>query len=79
MPFDPTKPANGSPNSAAEMRAQLTALNDRIVALEAAVSNTAQNPNLSTLNIALSDPPTRAEVQQMLDFMNTLLNQITRV
>ena len=79
MPFDPTKPANGSPNSSAEMRAQLTALNDRINALEAALSNAAQNPNLGTLNIALSDPPTRAEVQQMLDFLNTLLNQITRV
>ena len=79
MPFDPTKPADGSPNSASEMRAQLTALNDRIVALEAALANTAQNPNLGPLNIALSDPPTRTEVQQMLDFLNTLLNQITRV
>ena len=77
--FDPTKPANGSPNSSAEMRAQLTALNDRINTLEAALANTAQNPNLSTLNIALSDPPTRPEVQQILDFMNTLLNQIIRV
>ena len=79
MPFDPTKPANGSPNSSAEMRAQLTALNDRINALEAALANTAQNPNLSTLSIALSDPPTRAEVQPMLDFLNSLLTQITRV
>ena len=26
MSFDPTKPANNSPNSSAEMRAQLTAL-----------------------------------------------------
>jgi hypothetical protein len=28
--FDPTKPANGAPNSSAEMRAQLTALFDLI-------------------------------------------------
>ena len=31
------------------------------------------------MNIALSDPPTRKEVQQMLDFRNSLRNQITRV
>ncbi len=79
MPFDPTKPADGSPNSAAEMRGQLTALNDRIVALEAALANTAQNPNLGTFNIALSDPPTRPEVQAILDVLNALINQITRV
>ena len=79
MPFDPTKPQNGDDLDAAEIRAQFNALNDRIVALEAALDATAQNPNLSTLNLALSDPPTRAEVQQMLDFLNTLLTQITRV
>jgi len=27
MPFDPTKPANNSPASSAEMRSQLTSLN----------------------------------------------------
>ena len=81
MAFDPTKPQIGDDIDAAEIRAQFNALNDRIIALEAALANTAQNPNLSTLSIALSDPPTptRAQVQQMLDFMNTLLNQITRV
>ena len=79
MPFDPTKPANNSDLSSQEIRNQLNALNDRIVALEASIANTAQNPNLSTLNLSLSDPPTRAEVQQMLDFLNTLLTQITRV
>ena len=35
MPFDPTKPANGSPNSSAEMRAQLTALKADIDAIPA--------------------------------------------
>ena len=33
MPFDPTKPADGSPNSAAEMRLQLTALQTLLEAL----------------------------------------------
>ena len=32
MPFDPTKPANASPNSSAEMRDQLNGLNDLITA-----------------------------------------------
>ena len=35
MPFDPTKPTNGSPNSSAEMRAQLTALKADIDAIPA--------------------------------------------
>ena len=35
MPFDPTKPATGSPNSSAEMRDQLTALKALIDAVPA--------------------------------------------
>ena len=35
MPFDPAKPAVGSPDSSAEMRAQLNALNDKIDAIPA--------------------------------------------
>lgn len=34
---------------------------------------------MSPLNLGLSDPPTRNEVQQLLDAYNALLNQITRV
>ena len=37
MPFDPTKPAFGSPDSSAEMRAQLNALNDKIDAQAAQI------------------------------------------
>ena len=107
MPFDPTKPTNGSPNSSAEMRAQLTALKADIdaipagpagppgpdgavgpagpagevsnAALEAQIAGTAQTPNVGTFNIALSDPPTRPEVQAILDFVNALVNSLTRV
>ena len=39
----------------------------------------AQNPNLGTLNLSVTDPPTRPEVQQILDQFNALLNQITRM
>ena len=96
--FDPAKPANGSPNSSAEMRAQLTALKADIDAipagpagpagppgevssatLAAQIAGTAQNPNVGTFNITLSDPPTRAEVQAILDFVNALVNSLTRV
>ena len=35
MPFDPTKPANASPNSSAEMRGQLAALKSLIDAIPA--------------------------------------------
>ena len=35
MPFDPTKPAFGSPDSSAEMRSQFNALNDKIDAIPA--------------------------------------------
>ncbi len=83
MPFDPSKPVNNSPLSSQEMRGQLNALNDAIAAgqaaTNAAIAGTAQNPSMGTLSIALSDPPTRAEVQVLLDAFNTLLNQITRV
>ena len=79
MSFDPALPADHSPTSSAEMRAQLTALADRITALELALSGTAQNPNLSSLSIFIDDPPTRQQAQAMLDQLNTLLNQITRV
>ena len=79
MPYDPLYPADGILIRAVELRTQLNALNDRLTALEASIAGTAQNPNLGTFNIALSDPPTRAEVQAILDVLNTLINQITRV
>jgi hypothetical protein len=46
MPFDPTKPAGGSPNSSAEMRAQLTGLKSLI---DAATVTLAQVGSTSTL------------------------------
>ena len=72
MPFDPSLPQENTLIDAGQMRDQLYGLND-------AIAGTAQNPSLGPLSIALSDPPTRPEVQQIVDFLNTLLNQITRV
>jgi hypothetical protein len=47
MPFDPTKPANNSPNSSAEMRAQLNGLKSLIDAL--VTVNAAQVDGVTTL------------------------------
>ena len=86
MPFDPTSPKPATEIDANELRAQFNALNDlitaqaaQIAALQTAVADSAHNPNLGTLNLSLDDPPTRPEVQAMLDQLNTLLNQLTRV
>lgn len=86
MAFDPTKPADHAEIIAAELRGQFTALaalltaqDARLAALEAALGGTAKNPNLGTLSLSLDDPPNRPQVQAILDQLNTLLNQITRV
>ena len=79
MPFDPTIPPDGAFATGAALRGQFNALNDRLTALEASIAGTAQNPNVGTFTIALSDPPTRPEVQAILDFMNALVNSLTRV
>ena len=39
MPFDPTKPAANSPNSSAEMRAQLNGLKDLIDAIQVGITH----------------------------------------
>jgi hypothetical protein len=54
MPFDPTKPANNSPNSSAEMRAQLNGLKSLIDAL--VTVNAAQVDGVTTL--PAGDPAT---------------------
>lgn len=58
MPFDPTKPANNSPNSSAEMRSQLTglkALMDAILTITAAqVDGVNTVPPGNPANVSLS-------------------------
>ncbi len=147
MPFDPTKPVNGSPNSSAEMRAQLTALKADIDAIPAGpsgpagpvgpvgpafssiqigsvttgtpgspagaqvnvfgnnvelsftipagdtgapgevsnatlageIAGTARNPNtVSMLGITVSNPPTQAELQAVVDKVNELIGSLAR-
>ena len=58
MPFDPTKPANNSPNSSAEMRSQLTSLKaliDAILTITAAqVDGVNTLPPGNPANVTLS-------------------------
>ena len=53
MPFDPTKPATGSPNSSAEMRDQLNGLKALIDAIPAGPAGPAgpQGPAFSSIQI----------------------------
>jgi len=79
MPFDPAKPQPGDDLDADLVRDQLTALADRIAALEAALADTARNPSPSPLSPSLDDPPTRDQVQGIVNAFNALLNQLVRV
>jgi hypothetical protein len=46
-------------------------------ALDAAIAGTAQNPSaLSPLSLTISDPPTQAEVQSIVDAYNSLLSAL---
>ena len=77
MPFDPTKPANNSLNSPAEMRDQLTSLNDDIQqrATSNAIAGTSNNSNgVGNLSMGVSDPPTQGEVQAIADKLDELIN-----
>jgi hypothetical protein len=48
-------------------------------ALTSAIMGTAQNPtSLSTLSLTISDPPTKAEVEAILGFVNALLSTLQR-
>jgi hypothetical protein len=85
MPFDPTKPANNSPNSSAEMRSQLTSLNTDIqnratlAQLGGEINGTSANSNgVGTLGMAVSDPPTQGEVQAIADKLDELINALRR-
>jgi hypothetical protein len=48
-------------------------------ALNSAIMGTAQNPtSISTLSLSISDPPTKAEVEAILGFVNALLSTLQR-
>lgn len=85
MPFDPTKPAANSPNSSAEMRAQLTALNTDIQTrataadLAAAIAGTSNNSNgVSTLGQTADASYQQWQMQALFDKLDELINALRR-
>ena len=92
MPFNPSLPANNSPISSSELRDQLNGLNDAInacvthdglsdeIQTTVAWEGTARNLDLSIgrLDMAVSDPPTQAQVQAIADKMDELIDALRR-
>lgn len=87
MPYDPTKPANGSALSAAEMRSQLTSLKAEIDArasaadLANAVAGTARNPGGNFGNFDPNWEPsgdTTSDLYWLRDRITELYNALAR-
>ena len=87
MAYDPTKPADGSLADAAELRNQLAGLKTLIDAkvntadLDAAIVANSSGPTaglIEYLNITVSDPPSAANVQAIVDRLNDLISLLRR-
>jgi hypothetical protein len=89
MPFDPTKPANNSPNSSAEMRSQLTSLNADIQqratindlnnAIANALAQTSNNSNgVSTMGQSADGSYQQWQMQLLFDKLDELINALRR-
>ena len=87
MAFNPDLPMDDSPLDAAEMRGQLSGLNDLITdrttpddvtELINAGAAGSVGPAVSPLGFTVSNPPTQAEVQAIVDAYNLLLQALRR-
>lgn len=89
MPFDPTKPANNSPNSSAEMRSQLTSLNadiqqratitDLSNAIASALNQTSENSNsVSTMGQSADSSYQQWQMQMLFDKLDELITALRR-
>ena len=86
MAYDPTKPANNTPLDAGEMRNQLAGLKTLIdgkaasadlgPAIEANSAGTVMS--MGYLNLVVSDPPTKDDVQVLADKLDALLQLLRR-
>jgi hypothetical protein len=87
MPYDPTKPANGTPIVSAELREQFAGLKTLIdelptsQAMQDVLMNQAAGPcpTVDLLEMTVSDPPTQAEVQAIADKLDFLLFNLKRL
>jgi hypothetical protein len=85
MPFDPSKPANNSPASSAEMRSQLTSLNTDIQQratfndLNNAIAGTSSNSNgVGTLGIGADGSYNQSQMQDLINEVDELSNVLRR-
>lgn len=85
MPFDPTKPANNSPASSAEMRTQLTSLNADIQQratlgdLSTAIGGTSNNSNgVGTLGQGADGSYNQSQMQDLINKVDELINALRR-
>lgn len=89
MPFDPSKPANSSSVSSAEMRSQLTSLNTDLqtrataasvaASIAAAITGTSNNSNgVSTLSQGADGSYNPSQMQAVLDKIDELINALRR-
>ena len=86
MAYDSTKPVNGAPIVAAELRSQFAGLNDDIqqralsIDVQDAINAQASGPvnSIPPPNFVISNPPTQAEVQAMADYLNQLYVALSR-
>jgi len=87
MPFDPTLPATNSPIASAELRNQFNGLKSLVDARptmtdvnNAIVSGAAGNvSSVPDLSLTISNPPTQAQVQAIVDKLNDLMAALKRV
>lgn len=87
MPYDPTKPVENTPLDAAQIRNQFAGLNDLIqerviyVDLYDGINAGSAGPVLDVdlLTLTISNPPTQAEVQTIVDRFNEALTKLKRL
>ena len=87
MPFDPTKPQENTPLDAAEMRSQLNGLADQIAErltepqVEQLIASEAAGPmpNLALLDMMVSNPPTQAEMQTVVNKIDEMIVLLRRL
>lgn len=87
MPFDPTKPQENTPLDAAEMREQLNGLADLIAErltepqAEQLIASKAAGPmpDLALLDMMVSNPPTQAEMQAVVNKIDEMIVRLRRL
>ena len=85
MAFDPSKPANNSPASSAEMRSQLTSLNADIQQratindLNNTIASTSNNSNgVGTLGMGADGSYNQSQMQDLINKVDELINALRR-